>query len=293
MDNNIIHSKRKDLKKLFTISWISVAILFLIIIVYSLVAYPDYKTGQSLAVELMLSVSSEFDKYDDYQTLINEMYEFFNVKPQSFRYNGQYFDNSDAVKYAREADEDLAALLGRAGYHCTQGSKYLKYSNYLEYLFGDFGFIICFFVFLPILILMLLQATYLSETKKSLTINGNRVLCKFSDGHEKEYLLDDIMTVDTTILDGVKLTIKTSSPPSRFDFSISFLENVDALRAPIASHISARPKAPKSSPISIVKVMPNATPKTTDEIREYKELLDMGAITQEEFEEKKKQLLGV
>ena len=35
--------------------------------------------------------------------------------------------------------------------------------------------------------------------------------------------------------------------------------------------------------------------KTTvaDEIKKFKELLDMGAITQEEFDAKKKQLLGL
>lgn len=38
---------------------------------------------------------------------------------------------------------------------------------------------------------------------------------------------------------------------------------------------------------------PVAAPSPTDEIRKYKELLDMGAITQEEFDAKKKQLLGL
>ena len=34
-------------------------------------------------------------------------------------------------------------------------------------------------------------------------------------------------------------------------------------------------------------------PKTTDELKKYKELLDGGVITQEEFDAKKKQLLGL
>ena len=34
-------------------------------------------------------------------------------------------------------------------------------------------------------------------------------------------------------------------------------------------------------------------PNTADELKKYKELLDMGAITQEEFEAKKKELLGL
>ena len=35
------------------------------------------------------------------------------------------------------------------------------------------------------------------------------------------------------------------------------------------------------------------TPSPADEIRKYKELLDIGAITQEEFDAKKKQILGL
>ena len=34
-------------------------------------------------------------------------------------------------------------------------------------------------------------------------------------------------------------------------------------------------------------------PECVEELKKYKELLDMGAITQEEFDEKKKQLLGL
>ena len=34
-------------------------------------------------------------------------------------------------------------------------------------------------------------------------------------------------------------------------------------------------------------------PGAADELKQYKELLDMGAITQEEYDQKKKQLLGL
>ena len=36
-----------------------------------------------------------------------------------------------------------------------------------------------------------------------------------------------------------------------------------------------------------------ASTSNADEIKKYKELLDMGVITQEEFDAKKKQLLGL
>ncbi|MBP3656328.1 MAG: SHOCT domain-containing protein [Clostridia bacterium] len=38
---------------------------------------------------------------------------------------------------------------------------------------------------------------------------------------------------------------------------------------------------------------PSGTGSVTDEIREYKKLLDEGIITQEEFDAKKKQLMGL
>ena len=37
----------------------------------------------------------------------------------------------------------------------------------------------------------------------------------------------------------------------------------------------------------------NSNFSVTDEIKKYKELLDMGAITQEEYERKKKELLNL
>ena len=36
-----------------------------------------------------------------------------------------------------------------------------------------------------------------------------------------------------------------------------------------------------------------AAPSPADELKKFKELLDMGALTQEEFDIKKKQLLGL
>ena len=41
-----------------------------------------------------------------------------------------------------------------------------------------------------------------------------------------------------------------------------------------------------------VKVVGNTT-SNADELKKYKDLLDSGVITQEEFDEKKKQLLGI
>ena len=49
----------------------------------------------------------------------------------------------------------------------------------------------------------------------------------------------------------------------------------------------------EKNPISEESVKSKATLGVADEIKKYKDLLDSGAITQEEFEQKKKQLLNL
>lgn len=58
----------------------------------------------------------------------------------------------------------------------------------------------------------------------------------------------------------------------------------DALKQLVEGRIRGA-QAGKASPVQQVK-------STAEQIREFKELLDMGAITQEEFDEKKSQLLA-
>ena len=43
----------------------------------------------------------------------------------------------------------------------------------------------------------------------------------------------------------------------------------------------------------VIPQAPSGGDSSADEIKKYKELLDMGVITQEEFDAKKKQLLGL
>ena len=57
-----------------------------------------------------------------------------------------------------------------------------------------------------------------------------------------------------------------------------------------------QPQAAPYQPPVQAPPRPQAAPvvqDAADEIRKYKELLDMGAITQEEFDAKKRQLLGL
>lgn len=61
----------------------------------------------------------------------------------------------------------------------------------------------------------------------------------------------------------------------------------------VVAYIRERVEACKEAKNNPVIAAPVAAVSVTDEIKKFKELLDMGAITQEEFDAKKKQLLGL
>lgn len=61
----------------------------------------------------------------------------------------------------------------------------------------------------------------------------------------------------------------------------------------VVAYIRERVEACKEAKNNPVIAAPVAAVSVADEIKKFKELLDMGAITQEEFDVKKKQLLGL
>lgn len=61
----------------------------------------------------------------------------------------------------------------------------------------------------------------------------------------------------------------------------------------VVAYIRERVEACKEAKNNPVIAAPIAAVSVADEIKKFKELLDMGAITQEEFDTKKKQLLGL
>jgi predicted Zn-dependent peptidase len=50
---------------------------------------------------------------------------------------------------------------------------------------------------------------------------------------------------------------------------------------------------PTENIVAATEIKQEIQPSSADELKKYKELLDSGVITQEEFDAKKKQLLGL
>lgn len=122
-------------------------------------------------------------------------------------------------------------------------------------------------------------------SKMQIVVTDKRVYGQAGFGKRVDLPIDSISAVASSALSGI--AVATSSG------KISFLgiENNDRIRAAIAQLLLERQKKEKDKPQPIIKQ--EVPQSNADELKKYKELLDAGVITQEEFDAKKKQLLGL
>jgi len=119
--------------------------------------------------------------------------------------------------------------------------------------------------------------------KPGLYITEKKVYGTTLWGKRVDIPLDSISAVSSTSF-FAGITVASSS--GRISFV--FLENKDKIFKIISKLIQDRQEEKKS-----IEVHPNEKQNPTDELKKFKELFDMGAITQEEFDAKKKQLLDL
>lgn len=116
-----------------------------------------------------------------------------------------------------------------------------------------------------------------------ITITNMRVYGKSHFGKRVDLPIDMISAVGTSMLKG--LTVATSSGVIKF----ALLENRDELHEAISKLLLERQSQQRQSAV----IQQDNPPSNADELIKFKELLDSGIITQEEFDAKKKQLLGL
>lgn len=116
----------------------------------------------------------------------------------------------------------------------------------------------------------------------SLTVTDKRVFGNTSWGKQVDLPVDSISAVASSSLKGI--AVATSS--GRIVFNL--IKNRDEVRNAISDLLIER-QAHKEN----AKPVMNVSPSNAEELKKFKELLDSGIISQEEFEAKKKQLLGL
>ena len=140
----------------------------------------------------------------------------------------------------------------------------------------------CFFPFCSLTLIS--GVIYLWLHSYELTVTDKRIYGKTGWGIRVDLPIDSISATATIrIVKGV--SVSTSSGRIRF----LIIKNSDSIYTTISNLLIERQQE-KAKPF-----VATTTPKAdeTEQLKKYKELLDAGVITQEEFDAKKKQLLGL
>lgn len=139
------------------------------------------------------------------------------------------------------------------------------------------------FTLLPFIIVA--AVFYYSAKQVELIVTDKRVFGKVAFGKRVDLPLDMISAVGTSFLKGIAIT--TSSGAIKF----LMIKNNEQIHTAISKLLVERQNTNARASRTVVKQ--EIPQSNAEELRKYKELLDLGVITQEEFNAKKKQLLGL
>lgn len=134
-------------------------------------------------------------------------------------------------------------------------------------------------IFFDIMLLTLIVGTicYFWLRKMHLVVSDKRVYGQASFGRQVDLPLDSITAIGKGIIKGIAIT--TASGAIKF----KCIKNRDGIYETIGKLLVERQASKTAS---------NET-SSADDLKKYKELLDTGVISQEEFDAKKKQILGI
>ena len=263
-------SIKKNLNKRFLIRWACVAVVLAISLIAVGIKYSPIKKAQDFIIDTMQAEYKMFDDSDSRSYKLDYLFEYFL---------GGY------GAATREARSDLSDAFGKTvekmGFRPSSGwyedaNDYLLEGTFVKYFLHHYVFSVG--NALLILLVGFLNVQYISEKKMEITVKDNAIIATRKNGQNVEFLLKDIKSVETTRAGGLLIT------GAGIKYKINQISNGEEIKEAIMDMLAKMPTGESTV------VVPVSDAKS---IKEYKELLDAGIITQEEFDAKKKQLLGL
>ena len=139
-----------------------------------------------------------------------------------------------------------------------------------------------FFIDIGLIVIVLAMVVRWWFSSYDLTVTDKRIYGKTTFGKRVDLPVDSISAVGTSVLKGI--AIATASGKIVF----KLIKNRDEIHSEISNLIISR-----QSKSNYVTETVEESRGVTDELKKFKELLDCGAITQEEYDKKKKELLNI
>ena len=199
------------------------------------------------------------------------------------RYQEYYYEYHDT--YTEHQEEDDCGWLYETWEKCDECEFFEKFpskTNYIIYYFINSGGYLCFILIVPFALIGGL--IYLWLRSYELTVTNKRIYGKVAWGKRVDLPVDSISATSTIrLFKGVSV----STASGRISFRV--MKNADEIYN-VVNNLLIERQQEKTKPevVQTVQVTDEA-----DQIKKYKDLLDSGVITQEEFDAKKKQLLGL
>lgn len=260
----VLKSEKKPVGKIFLILWLVVLVGFFGLAV---LRYSEYREIQDAGVAIMAAASSEYSG-DDHAEVVRDIYA--DLTRSSFL--GQSVGD-----ISRDLRDALEGALEALGYDVTWVPFYFEYTSFPDFFFGNYLFgdnaILMLCIYVVMLVLLVFTVIYLKDRGSGLTVTPEAVICQRKPGKTVQCLYPDIASVEKAGLGGVKLK------GSGIAFKCLFLKNGDELQKAIQDRKMAVSRGGGSS--------------NADSLGKFKELLDSGAISQEEYDAKKRELLNL
>lgn len=284
MTEVLVKSEKLSQKKKKVIVWAIAVLLAAVTIVSFVIDYSGYKKGQEFGLMSAIAAgeiggASWVNKNDSYSEQCEDAYYHLSKTSYDITLNGVRYDASEARKAERalrSAFYDAMKAGGFDRYSSSSIADWFKYANAAEYFTGYYltnplVYCLCIYLLFSIIFTLLINRA----EKKELLVYEDSVLCRFSSRKSKQLVFEDINNVDFG-----KNMLKLAG--TGFKFKITNIANAESIKSIIIDK-------KKSEQIK----SQNTVTGSADELKKYKELLDCGVISQEEFDAKKKQILGL
>ena len=277
-----LNSKKIEFKSRIRLMWIIVLSILLLSIIVSCIDYSSYRKGQEFGISAQAFVAEDIIKTNDsHQAKCEKLYNYFTRVYTDVTLDGIKFDYSKSRKTQDKVKEVFTEYMSVGGYH--RYSKYsienwFKYKNVFEYYFlhsscQPYSII----SYLLVLIALILTFDIIRKQKRKLTIAEGFLICEYNKKKIKEIMIKDVISVECS-----KKSLYLSGNGIRF--KVYLISNADELKKLIIEKKTELSKNNSEKP---------GFTTNADEIKKFKDLLDSGIITQEEFDVKKQQLLGI
>ena len=138
---------------------------------------------------------------------------------------------------------------------------------------------------IALVVLLLVWIIHFMVSKNEITVTNKRIYGVAAFGKRVDLPLDSIAAVGMSFLSSI--SVASSSGAIRF----SLIKNRDEIHSAISKLLVERQEKDKSATTTTIKQ--EIPQSNADELKKFKDLLDSGIISQEEFDAKKKQLLGL